>query len=190
MSIAMGKNPHQVRITVDEYHRMAEVGLLAPDARVELIEGVIVEMPPMGPRHAAAVRGLTELLARAVGSRATVSCQLPVELSEYSEPQPDLALLIRREDFYATRHPSVEDVLLVIEVSDTSLHSDLRAKAALYAQHGIPELWVIDVAGGSIHVFLHPSDATYRGAFVPEAADQMEIKALPGVVVDLSRILC
>jgi len=168
---------------------MAEVGLLAPDARVELIEGVIVEMPRMGPRHAAAVRRLTELLPRSVGSRATVSCQLPLGLSMYSEPQPDLALLAPRDDFYATKHPSAEDVLLVIEMSDTTLRYDLTTKAALYAQHGAPELWVVDVGARRVHVFRHPSDGIYRETFDTETADSMTIESLPGMTLDLSAAL-
>lgn len=188
MSIAMEKRPHRGRITVDEYHRMAEVGLLAPDARVELIEGVIVDVPPMGPSHASAVSQLDELLHNAVRERAIVWCQLPIRLSAFSEPQPDLALLVGRADFYRQRHPTAEDILLVIEVSDTSLRHDLSAKAALYAQHGIRELWVVDVVAGGIHVFRHPSDGVYRGAFAPDTFDQMEIEALPGVTIDLSPV--
>ena len=96
---------------------MAKVGLLAPDARVELIEGEIIDMPPIGSRHAAMVSRLSRLLERAVGERAIVRCQLPVLLGDLSEPQPDLALLMPREDFYEQRHPSAADTLLVIEVS-------------------------------------------------------------------------
>jgi Uma2 family endonuclease len=105
MSVAMEDWPRRHRITVDEYHRMAEVGLLAPDARVELIEGVIIEMPPIGNRHAAAVDRLFRLLDRAVGDRAIVRCQGPVQLGDLSEPQPDFALLAPREDFYDINAP-------------------------------------------------------------------------------------
>ena len=189
MSVAMEDMTRRHRITVDEYHRMAEVGVLAPDARVELIEGVIVEMAPISPRHAGAVRQLTRLLQDAVGSRASVSCRLPVELSEYSEPQPDFSLLIPRDDFYDTQHPSVKDALLLIEVSDSTARPDLRTKAALYARHGVAELWVIDVTSARINVFRQPTDAAYRETFSTNAAESMTIEALPGVVVDLSRML-
>ena len=150
MSIAMEKGPHRGRITVDEYHRMAEVGLLAPDARVELIEGVIVDVPPMGPSHASAVCQLDKLLHNAVRERAIVWCRLPIRLSAFSEPQPDLALHVGRADFYRQRHPTAEDILLVIEVSDASLRHDLSTKAALYAQHGIRELWVFNGRSQSV----------------------------------------
>ncbi|HZF14963.1 MAG TPA: Uma2 family endonuclease [Steroidobacteraceae bacterium] len=108
------------RITVDEYHRMAEVGLLAEDARVELIEGEIIDMAPTGSRHSAVVSWLNELLGKAVGNRAIVWVQCSVQLSRSSEPQPDLALLKRRGDFYASAHPRGADTLLVVEVSDTA----------------------------------------------------------------------
>src|SRR5262245_27163525 len=119
MSVAMEEFPRRHRITVEEYHRMAEVGLLAPDARVELIDGEIIDMPPMGSRHAAIVRRIQELLTDAVGKRALVQAQLPVRLDNYSEPEPDLAVLARREDYYAAKHPTPADTLLAVEVSES-----------------------------------------------------------------------
>src|SRR5262245_33111432 len=119
MSVAMKHFPRPHRISVQEYYRMAEVGLLAPSARVELMEGVIVDMPPIGSSHAAAVRRLNNLLLGAVGNRAIVSCQCPIRLDDFSEPQPDFAVLAPREDFYEHRHPTAAHTLLVIEVSDS-----------------------------------------------------------------------
>jgi Uma2 family endonuclease len=189
MSIAMEKHPHKDRITVDEYYRMAEAGLFAPDARVELIEGVIVDMSTVGYRHSATVNWLLKLLYDAVGDRASVWCQSPVRLDKFSEPQPDIAVLVQSAASYRTRHPAPEDTLLMVEVSDTSLRYDLNTKTALYARHGIPELWVIDVVARRMHVFRHPSEGSYREALVPEAVDKMEIGALPGVTLDLSPLL-
>jgi Uma2 family endonuclease len=189
MSIAMEKPPHRDRITVDEYYHMAEVGLLAPDARVELIDGVIVDMPPVGYTHSSAVNWLVKELIYAVGGQASVWCQSPVRLDKFSEPQPDIALLVPSRAVYRTRHPAPEDTLLMVEVSDSSLRYDLNTKAALYARHGIPELWVIDVVAGRMHVFRNPSDGVYREAFVPDAVDGMDIKALPGLELNLSPVL-
>ena len=109
------------RITVDEYYRMAEVGLLAADARVELIEGEILDMPPIGSRHAGVVSLLDRLLSRAAGDEAIVRVQLPLRLTNASEPQPDLALVKPRSDYYSTRHPTAADTLLVVEVSQTTV---------------------------------------------------------------------
>ena len=189
MSVAMEEGPRRHRITVEEYHRMAEVGLLAPDARVELIEGEIIDMPPIGIRHAAAVSRLSRLLERAVGDRAIVRCQLPILLGDCSQPQPDFALCVPREDFYEHRPAGAADALLIIEVSDTTLRYDRQTKMPLYASHGIPELWIVDTGAEQIHVFRNPSGTTYGEAFSADKPSAMPIGSLPGVVVDLSSLV-
>jgi Uma2 family endonuclease len=136
--------PRPHLLTVHDYYRMAEAGVLSPDDRTELIEGEIIDMPPIGDRHAAVVRALTTRLVRAVGDAAEVSTQLPVRLSLRSEPQPDFALLKARRGGYR-KHPQPSDVLLLIEVSDSTLGYDLGKRASLYASHGIPEYWVFDL---------------------------------------------
>ena len=189
MSVAMEEEPRRHRITVDEYHRMAEVGLLAPDARVELIEGEIIDMPPMRSRHAAIVRRLTRLFERAIGDRAIVSCQLPLLLGDFSEPQPDVALLVPREDCYQQRHPSAADTLLLVEVSETTLRYDRQTKLPLYARHGIPEVWIADTHDNRLHVFRKPSGAMYSEVLTPDLASAASIESLPGIAVDLSSLL-
>lgn len=144
MSAQTDSWPRPHRLTVHDYYRMAEVGLLSPDDRVELIEGEIIEMPPIGDRHADVVRVLNKRLIRAVGDTAEVSCQLPVRLSLRSEPQPDFAIIRAGEGRYR-KHPRSSDVLLLIEVSDSTLRYDLGKRASLYAAHGIPEYWVFDL---------------------------------------------
>ena len=188
MSVAMEEGPRRHRITVEEYHRMAEVGLLAPDARVELIEGEIIDMPPIGSRHAAIVTRLHKLLIHAMGDSAIVWCQFPVQLGDFSEPQPDLALLAPREDFYEQRLPIGPETLLVIEVSETTLRYDRQIKLPLYARHGIPEYWIFDTQGKQLHVFRRPSDATYGEVLFMDKPGVMPIAALPGVTVDLSSL--
>jgi Uma2 family endonuclease len=186
MSVAMEDWPRRHRITVEEYHRMAEVGLLAPDARVELIEGEIVEMPPIGNRHAAAVDQLAQLLHAAIGTRAIVRCQGPIRLGDLSEPQPDFTVLVRREDFYRERHPTAADVLLAIEVSDTTLGYDLKTKAALYARHGVRELWVIDLEGEKVHLFRAPQGSVYADASGPSEPAVIPLSSLPDTSIDVS----
>jgi Uma2 family endonuclease len=188
MIVAMEDWPRRHRITVEEYHRMAEAGLLAPDARVELIDGEIIDMPPIRSRHAGTVSQLRELLHLSVARRATISCQRCMQLGDLSEPQPDLALHVRREDFYEERHPTASDTLLAIEVSDTTLRYDLQTKMALYARHGIPELWVVDVEGKRLHVFRNPAGATYSEIIASDEPGLMPISALPGTTVDLSSL--
>lgn len=148
--------------TIDDYYRMADSGILSERDRVELIEGRIVEMSPPGSRHAACVNKLNALLNDAVRDAAIVAVQNPIRLSEYAEPEPDLALLRPREDFYAEAHPSPADVLLILEVSESSLEYDLNVKVPLYARSGIPEVWVVDLAGGEIHVHRRPVEGDYQ----------------------------
>lgn len=191
MRVAMEEWPRQERISVDEYHRMAEVGLLAPDARVELIDGVIIEMPPIGNPHAGTVDLLNRLIGRSVGDQGIVRCQGPVQLGDYSEPQPDFALLVPREHFYMDRRPTPADTLLAIEVSDTSLRFDLQTKMALYARHRIPEFWVVDVQRPErkkLHVFRNPTDVAYTEVFCTDRPGVMSITAIPGIEVDLSSV--
>ena len=182
---AAADSPHRHRLTVADYYRMAEVGILAPDARVELIDGEIIDMAPPGSLHAAAVHRLNEACHRAVKGRATVLVQNPIRLNEYSEPQPDLALLRRREDFYSERHPRPADVLLVIEIADTSLRFDRETKTPLYALHGVPELWLVDLRGMRLVRHRVPKEGAYTLVDEPHVGAALEASALSGVAIDL-----
>ena len=178
--------PHDRPFTVDEYHRMAEAGILRPDERVELIDGRIVAMNPIGSPHAWCVSRLTRVLARR--DDVLVNVQNPIRLDDRSEPEPDLIVL--RLETPTDRHPRPEHVLLVIEVADTSLAYDRGTKAPLYARHGIPELWIADLGGQRVEVHREPSPTGYglvrvfgRGevvapAFAPDFA--VEVDALLG----------
>ena len=138
----MATMPHDVvrrhRLTVDDYHQMAEAGILADDDRVELIEGEVLDMSPIGSLHAALVAMLSQYLAQQAAGRATVWAQNPIHLDETNEPQPDIALVTPRPDFYASAHPTPADTLLVVEVAESSLAYDLGVKVPLYARHGVP----------------------------------------------------
>ena len=159
--------PSRHVITVAAFHRMGEAGILGPAERVELIDGEIIDMSPIGALHAAIVARLTMLFSRELGGTAVVWCQNPLRLDDVSEPEPDIVILRPRADFYATAHPGPADALLVIEVSDTSLAYDLDVKVPLYARHGIPEIWVIDAATRRTRVFRQPGGGRGKGAGAP-----------------------
>jgi Uma2 family endonuclease len=144
------------RFTVDDYYRMAEAGILRADERVELLDGEIVDMVPIGPAHGGCVKRLN-LHFRQLGDRAIPAVQDPVRLSATSEPEPDFMLLRPREDIYADSHPTPADVLLLVEVAGASLERDQRVKLPLYAKAGIPEVWLIDLSDRSITVHRQPS---------------------------------
>jgi Uma2 family endonuclease len=151
---------------------MGEAGVLGPADRVELIDGEIIDMSPIGVMHAAIVARLASHFSQRLGPTAVVWCQNPLRLDEVSEPQPDITILRPRVDFYTTSHPGPADVLLVIEVSDTSLAYDLGTKVPLYARHGIPEVWVIDAATRQTRVFRQPVGG--RGASCPAGSGYVE----------------
>ena len=148
--------PSRHLISVDAFHRMGETGILGPQDRVELIDGEIIDMSPIGVLHAAIVARLASHFSQRLGPIGVVWCQNPLRLDDISEPEPDIAILRPRADFYMTAHPGAADVLLVIEVADTSLAYDLGTKVPLYARHGIPEVWVIDAATRHTRVFRRP----------------------------------
>ena len=182
----MEEEPRRHRIRVDEYYRMVEVGLLDPKARVELIDGEIIDMAPLGDPHMATVDRINELLIHAVSERAIVRCQGAVQLGDYSAPQPDFTLLERRQDYYRSRRAVSSDVLLTIEVSDTTFKYDSGRKKSLYARHDVPELWIIDIPRARILLFRRPSGDDYLEKSVLDVPDTMSIERLPGVALDLS----
>ena len=153
------------QFTVAEFERMAESGILAADDRVELIEGEIVAMTPVGTRHAACVRRLDAILNRRLGQHVQVSVQNPIQIGDSSEPEPDVALLKPRDDFYAQRHPRPDDIVLLIEVAETSLDYDRDVKLPLYARAGIGEVWLIDLNARCVDVYSRP----VAGRFVDRA---------------------
>jgi len=180
--------PRPHRLTVADYRRMADVGILDSEARVELVDGEIIDMPPPGSLHAATVDRLAEIFTRAVGARASVRVQSPVVLGEHSEPQPDLALLRRRDDFYCERHPWPADVLLLVEVAASSLRFDRDKKTPLYAAHAIVELWLVDLGARRLVRYRAPQQGSYSLVDQPDLAIPLGAAALPGVAFDLTRL--
>lgn len=152
----LGARVQRRRFDVEEYHRMAEAGILSEDDRVELIDGEIVEMSPIGSAHQAVVDRLTRMLVNFAAQNYIVRPQGPIRLDEHGEPQPDLSLLRYREDFYEREHPGPRDTLLLIEVSETSLEYDRSVKLPLYAGAEVPEVWIVDLAAGRIEIYADP----------------------------------
>ena len=144
------------RLTVADYHKMGEAGIFDEDARVELIDGELFDMPPIGSGHAGVVKILIHIFSRAVGALALVDVQNPVSLGDNSEPQPDITLLKPRDDFYTRSHPTPEDVLLLIEVADSSTYYDRSIKIPLYARYRIPEVWLMDLPHKRLEVYRNP----------------------------------
>jgi len=165
---------------------MAEEGLLKPDVRHELIEGEIIEMAPMGSPHAAEASDLMYLFIRSLGSSALVRVQMPVRLDTFSEPEPDLAVVRPRQDSYRARHPTAAEVLLLVEISDSSCSRDRRRKIPLYARYGVPEVWIVDVARRQLHSYRSPKDGVFSDSASTTSLGATPLSALPGAVVDLS----
>ena len=175
--------PQRYRVDVREYLRMAEVNVFGPEARLELIEGEIIEMAPIGSPHGGVVKSLNRLFNRLAGSKALVSVQDPLIVGKRSVPQPDLVLLKPRADNYAASHPTAGDVLLVVEVADSSLAFDTGIKVPLYARAGIVEAWVVDVEERLIRVFRDPSLKGYRTSFAASGKEKAGVLALPQVSI-------
>jgi Uma2 family endonuclease len=177
------------RFSVEQYESMAGTGLLAPDARVELIEGVVVDMAPIGSRHTGTVKRLIRAITSAVGVRAILQVQDPLRLGDFSEPEPDLALLKPREDFYTGATPTAADALLVIEVSQTSAAYDRDIKLPLYAAHGVPEVWIIDLDAALVRLYRRPEGDRYTEVSATPMPGLTPVRMLDGVSIDLSGVL-
>lgn len=184
MSIQLAKR----LLTVAEYHKMAEVGILDEDDRVELINGEIIEMSPIGKLHVNRVNRITSVFKKLPDEKAILSVQNPVSIAPYSEPEPDISLLEFRADFYEDQLPSAENVLLVIEVADTSLGYDREVKKPLFAAAGIPELWIVNIEDEQVEVYKNPQNGDYTNRQDYRRGDTIFIERL-GFEVNTERIL-
>ncbi len=194
------------RFTVDEYHRMADVGILTANDRVELLDGEIVQMSPIGPLHGGSVDDVNRVFLRAVGDRAIVRVQNPVRLDEHNEPEPDLVLARPRRDRYRRSHPGPADVLLIVEVADTTLQLDRQVKLRLYARFGIPEVWIENLAGTSsgtgsargrgrarrepaVEVYRRPGPNGYEDVRIARRGERLAPELLPDVEIRVDDLL-
>jgi Uma2 family endonuclease len=177
------------RFSIDEYHLMAKAGVFAPEERVELLEGEVTAMSPIGEVHAGRTNRANRLFQRRLGDDAVVAVQNPVRLGDGSESQPDVAVLHLRADLYESYIPAVADVLLVLELADTTLRLDLEFKAALYARHGIPEYWVEDIPGDRIVVHRDPTPEGYRTVRSLGRGERLSPLAFPAVQLRVEELL-
>lgn len=185
MSSSAREFPSRHRLSAIDYRRMGEVGILPPGARVELIDGEIIDMAPIGSRHSAVVLQMARLFQRAVGDAALVAVQSPIALGDLSEPQPDIALLAPRDDFYRSAHPRAEDIFLVVEIADPSLRYDREIKVPLYARHGITEAWLVDLENDELMRYATGGPDKYRTVSKVTDLTRLAPAALPTVTVDL-----
>jgi Uma2 family endonuclease len=186
----MAVAPLRKLFTVAEFQAMGRSGVLTEDDRLELVEGEIYEMSPIGPWHMACVNWLNLLFSSlAAAKRAIVSIQNPLPLGQRSEPQPDVALLRYREGFYRTAPPAVADVLLVVEVADSSADYDRRVKGALYAESGITEFWLIDLPAKRVEIYRQPGAEGYGEVRRVSRGERFSPLAFPDLVVEVSELL-
>ena len=175
--------------TVDEYYRMADAGILTPHDRVELIDGEIIEMSPIGTRHLGCVNRATRLFTSAFRDRVVVSVQNPLRLSHYTEAQPDVVLLKPRADEYASKKPAAADVFLVLEVADATLLYDRNVKLPRYAKAGVPEVWIENLQDDLLLVYRDPVGNAYTTSLVFHRGESVSVIVLPDVVFTVEQLL-
>jgi len=175
--------------TVDEYHRMGEAGIFHPEARLELIEGEVIEMSPVGDRHIVCVNRANALFSARLAGKAMVSVQNPVRLGRYTEPQPDILLAPWRDDFYASHRLSAKDALLVIEISDSTVRYDRNRKMPLYAKAGVRELWLENLQEDLILVYRDPQPESFATSLVFERGESLSMTAFPQISFTVDELL-
>jgi Uma2 family endonuclease len=188
--MTMTITPQKHRLTVDDYHKMGAIGILSEEDRVEMIEGEVIDMAPIGSAHAACVRYLLHAFAPQLANAATLDIQNPLQLDEHSEPQPDLMLLKPRPDFYLRAHPQAKDVLLLVEVAESSVAYDREVKIPLYARHQLPEIWLFDLRAQRLDIFLDPSPEGYKKILCPSREERVTPSLLPGIIISWADALC
>ena len=176
-------------ITTDIYHQMIAQGILTSNDKIELLEGDLIKMSAVGPRHAACVDRLSEILRTAFGTAITLRHQNPVELSKVSEPEPDITILRRREDFYAQAHPAPGDVLLLIEISESTLKKDRGIKLSAYAKAEILEYWIVNLQDDIIEVYTNPTGNSYQTVRIVHRHETLSPVLLSAVILEADEIL-
>lgn len=177
------------RFNVKEYYRMAETGVLPPDVRVELLNGEIIDMSPIGPFHGGVVKRLSRLFNVKAKGRWTVSTQDPVHLDNHSEPEPDVMLLKPASGDYTSRHPKPDDVFLLIEVSDTTVGYDREEKLPAYGRAGIAEVWIVNLDDQTIEVYREPHFTGYGSKTILSAGEKATPQSFPDISVDIAELL-
>jgi Uma2 family endonuclease len=176
----------RLQFTRARFDAMVAAGILTKDDRVELLDGEVYQKMPKGPKHTARIKALIARLTALLGPRVLIGCQDPVALNEFSEPEPDISVLQPREDFYESGHPEPKDVILLVEVSDSTLDYDRDLKIPLYAACDIPEVWLVDVKDRSVTVHQQPEGNCYRQTQSYRAGDVIPLRAFPGESISVS----
>jgi len=177
------------RLNVSQYHQMSEAGIFSENDKVELINGEIIEMSPIGRRHTACVNRLNSVFSQLLGNKVIIAVQNPIILNNLSEPEPDIALLKPRADFYESGHPQPQDIFLLIEVADSSLEYDRDVKIPLYATSGISEVWLVDIYEQVIIVYRYPSENGYSDIQTLSRGEKLSIQAFPEINLVVNDIL-
>jgi Uma2 family endonuclease len=177
------------RLNVSQYHQMSEAGIFSENDKVELINGEIIEMSPIGRRHTACVNRLNSVFSQLLGNKVIIAVQNPIILNNLSEPEPDIALLKPRADFYESGHPQPQDIFLLIEVADSSLEYDRDVKIPLYATSGISEVWLVDIYEQVIIVYRYPSENGYSDIQTFSRGEKLSIQAFPEINLVVNDIL-
>ncbi|MGB3508287.1 MAG: Uma2 family endonuclease [Microcoleaceae cyanobacterium] len=177
------------QFNVEEYNKMPQAGILKEDERVELIRGEILKMSPVGRHHAACVNRLTRLFSQKLGDRVLVSVQNPVELDNYSEPEPDIALLKLKADFYESGHPQSQDLFLIVEVADSTIKFDHEVKVPLYAENNVIEVWLVDINEECLEVYRQPIGNSYKQVQKLERGENLFVQRFPDINIQVDEIL-
>lgn len=176
-------------LTIDEYELLGSAGVLKPDERTELIEGSIIRVAPMSSIHASLITRIYYVLHQALQGAWQITSRTPLHLGQFNEPEPDFSILSPRDDWYESRLPEASDVALLIEISDTTIKFDRQVKLPMYARHGVPEVWVIDVAARRVEVYRNPEVAGYTFSQTHDASSVLTIERVEGAVIQASLIL-
>jgi Uma2 family endonuclease len=177
------------RFRVEDFRKMTEAGILTEESGWEIIDGYLLDKMTIGSKHASVVRRLEKFFERAVGDRFIVSGQNPIQIDDYNAPEPDVALLAPREDFYSESHPTPLDVLLLVEVSDSTVEYDREIKKALYAEAGIQEFWLVNLKDKTVEVYTQPKNGNYYSALILEAGETIESKSIENLQLSIEEIL-
>ncbi|MGI8638652.1 MAG: Uma2 family endonuclease [Pyrinomonadaceae bacterium] len=180
--------PRRLRFSVDEYYKMIELGILKDYEKAEIIEGELIQKTPIGDKHAAAVNALNRFFIKNVSDDILVSVQNPVRLSDYDEPEPDITLADLTK-YDGKRHPRPSEVILIVEVSDSTLKYDRDTKLSLYAESEIPEVWIVNLKNDIIEVHQKPSNGIYQLAKIFKPGEVLQSEALPNLNLEVDKIL-
>ncbi len=177
------------RFSVSEFQKMTEAGILPEVSGLEIVDGYLIEKMSIGSKHDGTVKKLNRNLGLLLGTEIIISVQDPIHLDEFNEPEPDIALLKPREDFYAESHPTAADVLLLIEVSDSTLEYDREIKKTLYAEAGIGEFWIINLRENTLEFYTAPKNGSYRLVRILETGETVESNAVEKLRLKIDEII-